>query len=138
MSITYALTSDTIILRSDGACIPPDPQNNDYIAYLAWVAAGNTPTPYIPPPAPPLSCDLWQIRAAMNRTPAIGAGATGTLRAQVEAIVSASTNQDIKDAWQCQQIYLETDAMLLGVAQLIGATTTDVHNLFLLAVTLSP
>ena len=37
--------SDMIQRLSDGACIPFDPDNTDYQAYLAWVAQGNTPTP---------------------------------------------------------------------------------------------
>ena len=43
----YKLTKDakTVQRLSDGAFIPFDPQNSDYIAYLKWIEAGNTPEP---------------------------------------------------------------------------------------------
>jgi len=39
---------EIIIVRSDGVCIPQDPDNTDYQQYLEWVAEGNTATTYSP------------------------------------------------------------------------------------------
>ena len=54
--MTYQLTQgDTILRLTDNAFIPPDPDNTDYVAYLAWLEEGNTPEPYVAPepPTPP-------------------------------------------------------------------------------------
>ena len=52
--MTYTLSSGDWIIRDiDGASIPADEANTDYQAYLAWLAEGNTPNPYVPPLAPP-------------------------------------------------------------------------------------
>ena len=39
-------SSSTVVKRlSDNACIPFDPDNTDYIAFLKWIEEGNVPTP---------------------------------------------------------------------------------------------
>jgi hypothetical protein len=40
-----SINQHAIIRTTDGACIPFDPDNTDYQAYLRWLEEGNTPTP---------------------------------------------------------------------------------------------
>ena len=37
--------SQSILRLSDNACIPFDPANTDYQAYLKWLSEGNEPLP---------------------------------------------------------------------------------------------
>jgi hypothetical protein len=38
-------TTNSVTRLSDSACIPFDPANTDYQAYLKWISEGNTPLP---------------------------------------------------------------------------------------------
>ena len=40
----YELRWNTVFRLADKATIPFDEGNRDYVAYLAWLAEGNTPT----------------------------------------------------------------------------------------------
>jgi hypothetical protein len=63
--MNYKLAKFNYIHRlDDGAYIPAVDGNNDYSAYLAWVAAGNTPLPVDPDPPP--TQDELDIIAAKN------------------------------------------------------------------------
>jgi hypothetical protein len=92
--MTYTLTSSTlannaqsVIRDADGASIPPDLRNADFQQYLAWLAAGNTPTPYMPPLPPIPTCQLWQLQSVM--TPAQWSAAQTAIAALNNAAVSA-------------------------------------------------
>jgi len=45
LSIYTGEPSNCIRRTTDGACIPFDPANTDYQAYLKWLEEGNTPEP---------------------------------------------------------------------------------------------
>lgn len=44
-----AISERMIIRDEDGAFIPFDEANIDYVEYLWWLYDGNQPTPYTPP-----------------------------------------------------------------------------------------
>jgi hypothetical protein len=66
--MNYQLGQGGVILRlSDNAFIPPDPANRDFVKYLAWVEAGNTPEP-ARTPEPPVALTPAEKLAASGLT----------------------------------------------------------------------
>ena len=47
-------TQSSVIRTEDGACIPNDDANRDWVEYKKWLEDGGVPDPYVEPePVPP-------------------------------------------------------------------------------------
>ena len=120
----YALTATSTILRNDGTFIPPDPRNSDYQIYLAWLAAGNTPDPYIPPPPPiPFSVTPFQAKAAILQA--------GLLPAVEAALATASPIAQL--AWSDATEFTRDSPTIAALAAQLGLTDAQVDDLFIAA-----
>jgi hypothetical protein len=75
MNADYALIFDAavdgpsahFVRRCDGAFIPADPDNADWRAYQAWLAAGHTPDAALAPAPPACAAPLWSVQAALKQ-----------------------------------------------------------------------
>lgn len=126
----YRLTNtdltDLIIRTSDGAFIPNDPDNRDRAAYNAWVSAGNTPDPYVPPVVAVAVVTPRQARLAL-----LGAG----LLPQVEAAVAAAGGAT-QITWDYATQIVRNDPLITTLAGALKLSDAQIDALFATAATL--
>jgi len=89
--------------------------------YLAWLAAGNTPDPCAPPPAPvPDAVTPFQAKAALLNA--------GLLDAVLAAIAAAPRITQL--AWAEATEFRRTSPTVLMLAGSLGLTSTQLDDLF--------
>ena len=84
-------------------------------------------TPADPAPILPLVATKYKFRLALNQ---LG------LREAVETAVAASTDQNIKDAWQYADEFRSDNPLVLQLGTTLGKTEEDIKAVFELANTL--
>jgi len=126
----YRLTSGTAVIReTDGAAIPADPANADYIAYQTWLAAGNTPDPYVAPPATvPLAVNAMQAKVALSR-----AGLLSSVQAWVN-----SQDAETQLIWASAQSFNRSSTLIGNAAAALGLSSAQVDALFVSAAAINP
>jgi hypothetical protein len=113
----YRLTENGGVMRSDGAFIPDDPANADWAEYQAWLAHGNAPDPYVPPPAPRRLVPKSIIVARLN-----AAGKLAAAKAALDADLYA------RERWYAADrpaIYVD-DREAVALLTAIGADVAEI------------
>lgn len=80
---------ENCILREDGACIPADPENSDYVAFLEW-AKDNTPSTPDAPSFEQRKAALLQAVDAYLNAAAKAKGYDSIITAALRAALPAS------------------------------------------------
>ena len=120
----YKLTQSekTVQRLSDNAFIPFDGGNRDYQEYLEWLAEGNTPESYVPPPAPPVTqVTAYQAKIQLSR-----AG----IYDSVVTTVNTSDNPELKIAWEVATTFERNSPFILALQPELGLTDEQVDDLF--------
>jgi hypothetical protein len=126
----YTLHGDCVE-RGDGARIPMDEGNQDYLAYLAWVDAGNTPNDP-PPPAVsvPTSVTMRQARLAL-----LGAGALDAVTSAIDAL-QGQQGDAARIEWEFAATVERNSPIVAMLAAAVGLDDAALDDLFTVAAAL--
>ena len=122
--MTYTLAENGSVIRdADNASIPNDPANTDWQAYLAWLAEGNTPNPYVPPPpAIPQQVPMWAVRTVLQND---------GLFDQAQALIEASTDNALKNVWEYGNFADRNSSAIASLSAALGLTSEQVDQMFI-------
>lgn len=124
----YQLTATDIVIRTaDSAFVPNEASNMDRVEYEAWLAAGNTPDPYVPPVPPKVT----KVTPRQARLALLAAG----LLPQVQAAVDAA-NGATKITWEYASEIDRNDPLIATLGLALGLTDAQIDALFETAATL--
>ena|SRR5258708_39681496 len=122
----YQLTQTSGVKRlSDEAFIPADNGNRDWIAYQAWLAAGNVPSPAPAAPSAPIVVSAASLRRALS--------AKGWLVAVRGAVAGADVLT--QELWSAASTFPMDDPMVGAIGAAIGKAPADILAVFQLAET---